>query len=171
MGFIILAASGIALTFTNLRQMSWDQWPAWLAPMSQLAGAAVLGATMVGMLLGHWYLTTPTMSIDPLKRLNRLVCLAGIARLTMSAVVLTLGLTGQVLQDGTSMFTTTSLIFLSVRWVAGVLGPLVVSWMVWRILRYRNTQAATGVLFVGVILAFMGDMFAALLLRETGLPL
>jgi hypothetical protein len=170
-GFIILAASGIALTFTNLRQMSWDQWPAWLAPMSQLAGAAVLGATMVGMLLGHWYLTTPTMSIDPLKRLNRLVCLAGIARLTMSAVVLTLGLTGQVLQDGTSMFTTTSLIFLSVRWVAGVLGPLVVSWMVWRILRYRNTQAATGVLFVGVILAFMGDMFAALLLRETGLPL
>ena len=40
-----------------------------------------------------------------------------------------------------------------------------------RILKYRNTQAATGVLFVGVILSFIGDMTAALLLQETTLPL
>ena len=30
--------------------------------------------------------------------------------------------------------------------------------MVWRILRYRNTQAATGVLFVGVIVTFIGEL-------------
>lgn len=170
-GLIILAVSVLALTLTNLRQGAWSQWPAWLAPLSQLSGAAVLGATTGGMLLGHWYLTAPTMTIDPLRRVNLLLCVAGCARFTMSAIWLALGLFGQVFWEETPRFTSSSWIFLSIRWIAGVIGPLVVSWMVWRILKYRNTQAATGVLFVGVILAFMGDMFAALLLRETGLPL
>ena len=171
-GFAIFVTSVLALTLSNLPQAAWSQWPAWFAPLSQLAGAAVLGATVVGMLLGHWYLTSPTMSIAPLTRLNWLLCFAGLARLTMSAVMLGLGLVGQLLWDGgLSKFTTSVWIFLSVRWIAGVFGPLIVSWMVWRILKYRNTQAATGVLFVGVILAFMGDMTAALLLRETKLPL
>ena len=40
-----------------------------------------------------------------------------------------------------------------------------------RILRYRNTQAATGVLFAGVILVFLGEMSAALLLAELRHPL
>lgn len=172
-GFAVLAASICALTLSNLSQQSWTQWPAWLAPMSQLAGSAVLGATTVGMLLGHWYLTTPTMSIDPLKRVNLLLCLAACMRLTMSALMLAVFWFASWWEDGSSAskFSSSVLIFLSVRWLAGVIGPFVVSWMVWRILKYRNTQAATGVLFVGVILAFMGDMMAALLLQETKLPL
>lgn len=170
-GFAILAMSILCLTLSNLQQTSWSAWPAWLAPLSQLAGAAVLGATTSGMLLGHWYLTAPTMSIDPLRRITSLLCAAGVARFAMSAILLAICLSGRLLWEGTLRFTASTWIFLSIRWIAGVIGPLVVSWMVWQILKYRNTQAATGVLFVGVILAFMGDMFAALLLRETGLPL
>ena len=52
------------------------------------------------------------------------------------------------------------------RWLAGLLGPLVIACMADRILRYRNTQAATGVLFAGVILTFIGEMSAALLYTE-----
>jgi len=43
--------------------------------------------------------------------------------------------------------------------------------MVWRILRYRNTQAATGVLFVGVIVTFIGELSATLVSRELHVPL
>ena len=57
------------------------------------------------------------------------------------------------------------------RWLAGILGPLVISIMAVRILRYRNTQAATGVLFAGVILTFIGEMSAALLYSELHVPL
>ena len=47
---------------------------------------------MVGMLLGHWYLTTPTMSIEPLKRVNLFLGIAGLSRLIASTVaVLFLG--------------------------------------------------------------------------------
>ncbi|GDY08661.1 MAG: hypothetical protein DWI21_15795 [Planctomycetota bacterium] len=138
---------------------------------SEFAGAAVLGSTVVGMLLGHWYLTTPTMSIEPLKRLNLFLGIAGVLRLIVSAAVV-LMLWGGVFDSAetNSRLAAVPKAWLGLRWLAGVIGPIVVSLMVWRILKYRNTQAATGVLFVGVILAFIGDMTAALLLSQTKLP-
>jgi hypothetical protein len=61
--------------------------------------------------------------------------------------------------------------WLVLRWLAGIVAPLVLAVMVWRILRYRNTQAATGVLFVGVIVTFIGELSATLVSRELHLPL
>jgi hypothetical protein len=61
--------------------------------------------------------------------------------------------------------------WLAIRWLAGLIGPLAMALMVPRILKYRNTQSATGVLFAGVILAFMGEMAATLLSNEVGWPL
>lgn len=143
-----------------------------LTAASEIAGAALLGGTVVGMLLGHWYLTAPTMSIDPLKRLNQWLGIAGVLRLLVSTIVVVLLAAGLLdTPDSTARLAAVPRAWFSLRWLAGIIGPLVVSLMVWRILKYRNTQAATGVLFVGVILAFIGDMTAALLLRETGLPL
>ena len=145
----------------------------WLLEVaSEFAGAAVLGGSVVGMLLGHWYLTAPTMSIDPLKRINLFLGAAGVLRLLVSSAVLILWWSGAFdSAEAASRWESVPKAWLGLRWLAGVIGPLVVSLMVWRILKYRNTQAATGVLFVGVILAFMGDIMAALLLQETKLPL
>jgi hypothetical protein len=115
------------------------------------------------MLLGHWYLTAPTMSISPLGRLNAYFGAAAVLRLMFSAAAL---VTAWDRIAGPTQGT-----WLALRWTAGILGPLVVTAMVWRILKYRNTQAATGVLFVGVILVFIGDLTAELLRRELGAPL
>jgi hypothetical protein len=52
-----------------------------------------------------------------------------------------------------------------------VAGPLAVWLMVRQILKYRNTQAATGVLFVGVILTFIGELTADLLFHELRVPM
>jgi hypothetical protein len=131
--------------------------------LSNFATAGVLGGAVTGMLLGHWYLTAPTMSIDPLKRLSLLFGVAVAVRLVVSLVGCVLG--GQNLQDGTHWT------WFAMRWLAGILGPLVISIMALRILRYRNTQAATGVLFAGVILTFIGEMSAALLYSELHVPL
>ena len=49
--------------------------------LSDLTSAAVLGATLTGMLLGHWYLTTPTMSIGPLTWFTKALAVAAILRL------------------------------------------------------------------------------------------
>ena len=146
--------------------------PAFLAIVSEFTNAGVLGSVVVGMLLGHWYLTAPTMSIEPLKRVNLHLGIAGVSRLLVSSAVLWMFVGGTEDADGRLIgLSAAPSTWLGLRWLAGIFGPIVVSLMAWRILKYRNTQAATGVLFVGVILAFIGDMTAALLLSETKLPL
>jgi hypothetical protein len=136
--------------------------PAWQQLISDLASAAVLGATLTGMLLGHWYLTTPTMSIQPLTWFARALFVAALIR--MGASGMTLGLCGWTATD------TTHTLWLTMRLIGGILVPMVTSLMVVRILRYRNTQSATGVLFAGLILVFMGEMTAALLERDLRIP-
>jgi hypothetical protein len=129
---------------------------------SDFSSASVLGAMLTGMLLGHWYLTTPTMSIQPLTWFARTLFVTAVLRMAVSAVVL--------LQFGWSATDTTHILWLSMRLIGGILVPAVISMMVVRILQYRNTQSATGVLFAGLILVFMGEMTAALLERDLGIP-
>lgn len=134
----------------------------WLAPVSALASATTLGAALTGMLLGHRYLTAPGMPLSPLIWLNAGLGLAAVFRLAVSATALVSGfgaLTGS-----------TYWIWLALRWLAGILGPMAACVMVQRILRYRNTQAATGVLFVAVILTFIGELTADLLQRALHVP-
>lgn len=136
--------------------------PAWQQILSDVASAGVLGATITGMLLGHWYLTTPTMSIQPLKWFAVVLGIASAVRLVASTVSL--------ISPGFSSHDTTSVLWLGVRIVGGIVVPAVTSVLVIRILKYRNTQSATGVLFAGLILVFMGEMSAALLERSLQIP-
>jgi hypothetical protein len=138
-----------------------------LTTFSELATALTIGGATVGMLLGHWYLTSPTMSIAPLSTANLCFASAAGLRLVVSAAALAIG--RQTLAEGN--LAGTPLMWLVLRWLAGIVAPLVLALMVWRILRYRNTQAATGVLFVGVIVTFIGELSATLVSRELHLPL
>ena len=142
--------------------------------LTEIAVAAVSGATVGGMLLGHWYLTTPTMSTTPLNRVNWFLLCVAVDRLLFGAIAL--GLFWPFAAEdtaavGATSWTSTHTVWLMLEWTGGILGPLAVSIMVVRILRYKNTQSATGVLFVGVILAFIGEMTGALLRHELQLPL
>ncbi len=134
----------------------------WLATASTFASAATLGAALTGMLLGHRYLTAPGMPLAPLMQLNACLGVASVVRFLVSAMALASAM-GALTQ---SIFW----IWLALRWLAGILGPMAVCVMVQRILRYRNTQAATGVLFVGVILTFIGELTADLLQRALNVP-
>ncbi|MCA9068571.1 MAG: hypothetical protein KDA84_06595 [Planctomycetaceae bacterium] len=158
--FAIMILSGGLLVGSTLT--SWSSWPSWLAALGEISTALSLGGAMTGMLLGHWYLTAPTKSISPLNTLNRLFGLSVGSRLIVSAIALASG--WAMLQSETHW------LWLSLRWLAGIIGPLILVVMVSRILRYKNTQSATGVLFVGVILTFIGELSATLLTRELHLP-
>ena len=130
--------------------------------LSQFVSATTLGAAVTAMLLGHRYLTVPGMPLDPLLRMNLFLGLATVTRFVVSVCWLK-SFNGS-LHGATPTW-------LALRWLAGIIGPAVVVVMVHRILKYKNTQAATGVLFVGVILTFIGELTADLLFREVGVPL
>jgi len=130
--------------------------------LSDFSSAAVLGGVTTGMLLGHWYLTTPTMSIGPLTWFNIAIAVAVFLRLVASGWA--------VAAAGMSLPDTTQQMWLGIRWVGGIVAPGLMAVMVWRILKHRNTQSATGVLFATLVVVFMGEMAAALLEQDTGVP-
>ena len=134
-----------------------------LAVFADISTSTMLGGCMAAMLLGHWYLTSPTMSIDPLKTLTLYFGMAAIVRFVLSSIGLSLG--------WHEITNSTQWMWLTLRWLAGVFGPIAIAVMSWKILQYRNTQSATGVLFVGVILTFIGELTATLLFAELGIAM
>ena len=134
----------------------------WLQLLSDFSSAAVCGSVLTGMLLGHWYLTTPTMSTRPLWWFNVSIVVSVAFRLA--------GSTTAVITEGIQMPGMTHWIWLAVRWLGTIVVPLIVAVLMWRILRYHNTQSATGVLFAGLILVLMGEMSGAMLEQDLNIP-
>jgi hypothetical protein len=66
---------------------------------------------------------------------------------------------------------TETLLWLPVRWLIGFVGPLGLGWMAWETARIRSTQSATGILYVVVILCFLGELTSQLLMTKTGVPI
>lgn len=131
--------------------------------LAEVSSAWLVGSVTTAMLLGHWYLTATAMPLAPLQRLNQFL----ISAVLLRAVVAGYGLATCPVPITDS----TQTIWLAIRWLAGIGGPLAMALLVPRILKFRNTQSATGVLFAGVILTFMGEMAATLLSQEVDWPL
>ncbi len=134
----------------------------WLDP---LVGGLVLGVTMAAMLLGHWYLNAPGMSLIPLKRL----VLAMAAALLLRSLLCGLGLAADFAAEGP--YEMQRWLFVSLRWLAGLAGAAVAAAMAWQTLKIPNTQSATGILYVGVIVTFVGELTSQLLSDESLFPL
>ena len=130
--------------------------------LADFSSAAVLGSVLTGMLLGHWYLTTPSMSLKPLLWFTPFLAIAAAARLAATGWALSV--------NGLPPADLVRVIWLTLRILGGIIAPAVAALAVHKILQYRNTQSATGVLFAVLILVFMGEMSAALLQQDLGVP-
>ncbi len=136
-----------------------------LAALDLSSSGLLLGSTLAAMLLGHWYLNTPGMQLAPLRRLVTLMTVAVIVRGGISAA----GLWLHLQQGGptASLFGT----FLVFRWLTGVFGALLMARLAWLTLKVPNTQSATGILYAGVILVFLGELVSQLLSVDALYPL
>lgn len=155
---VALAAALLAGPRTGARS---DDSP-WINA-DDVASAAVLGAATSAMLMGHSYLIAPAMSLKPLYLLLATVAAALAARAIIAGVGLYLW-TGR---HGAGNLETEMLLWLGVRWLIGLIGPLVLVWLAWETARIRSTQSATGILYVVVILVFLGELTSQLLLAKT----
>lgn len=134
----------------------------WLDPIGE---GLLLGSTMAAMLLGHWYLNAPGMKLEPLKQLTLVVAAAIVLRAALAGWGLSLELAAASPPELRWW------LMLGLRWLAGIVGMLLVTWMTWQTLKIPNTQSATGILYVGVIAAFLGELTAQLLSQEGHFPL
>jgi hypothetical protein len=129
-----------------------------------VAAALVLGSATTAMLMGHSYLIAPAMTIAPLMRL--LAALAGSVVLRIALACVGLWLWTSTRSAGS--LETELLVWLPVRWALGLIAPLILGWMAWETARIRSTQSATGILYVVVIVGFLGELMSQLLMEKTG---
>ncbi len=135
--------------------------------LDPVSGGLTLGVTMAAMLLGHWYLNAPGMRLEPLRKL----VLGMAAAIALRVVVSGVGLGFTLARDAAALETSAFQAMLALRWLAGIVGSLVVAGMTWQTLKIPNTQSATGILYVGVITTFLGELTAQLLSQRTPFPL
>jgi hypothetical protein len=132
--------------------------------LSPLFGGLLLGVTFAAMLLGHWYLNAPGMALAPLKRLLLAMLAAVVVRSALAGLGLGLELNEHRFDLGRSLF-------VALRWLAGLVGAGAVAVASWQTLKIPNTQSATGILYVGVIGTFLGELMSLVLSSETTYPL
>ena len=155
----VLAAAG-ALACLDAADPAGARAPVATA-LADVTSAAVLGAALTAMLMGHSYLIAPSMSLRPLLLLIAALAIAVAARMTVDILVFwTAGRSMGSLDNET-------MLLLLVRWLVGFAGVLGLTWMAWQTARIRSTQSATGILYVVVIFCFLGELTSQLLTAGT----
>jgi len=146
---------------------SEDSWVAILEVGDRATGGLLLGFVATSMLLGHWYLNTPTMKLEPLRRLIILLVIAVLARMVVSGAGAWMQ-TNQFNHSGE--FPPSWVMFLVFRWLTGLVGTLILAGLTWQTLKIPNTQSATGILYAAVVLTFIGELTSQLMSAETMYP-
>jgi hypothetical protein len=136
----------------------------------RLASAFLLGATLSAMLLGHHYLTAPSMSIEPLKRFVRCMAWGLAVRALLAALGGWLWLRG--ITPGRPYDAAVGLpgpsLFLAIRWGMGFVAPALATALTWKTVLIRSTQSATGILYIAMTFVLFGELTALILARDTG---
>ena len=133
--------------------------------VSGLLGGLVMASINDAMVLGHFYLMIKGLPLEALKRSARFVAVVLIARIVWFGLVL-------LFWDGASevLLGTGGVVWTAWRIAFGFFGPLTLLWMVKDTVRLQHTQAATGLLYVAVGFAIMGELAAVYLEMSTGIP-
>ena len=132
------------------------------------AGGLFFGSVLLIMNLGHWYLVSRSL---PFRLLAR-----GAALFAGLAVFRTLYLATAVAshRESEGLRTLTSLehdaLFFLFRVLWGIVGPLALSYFIWRTAEMKSNQAATGLLYVALVFVLIGELLSSYLTVATGFP-
>lgn len=147
--------------------------PWWLAA-GLFLGAVLFGAVVWAMNLGHWYLVSASLPSGLLVRATEAFALLVLLRAAFAAVALgvvaraSAGEGGEALARLLDPMRDGFFFWSRVTW--GLLAPLLLAPFVVKTARMKSNQAATGLLYVGLVFVLVGELLAAYLTRRSGLP-
>ena len=161
-----------SLAFTRLMELGG--WEHWVLVANHVAATALLGAVMLTMVFGHWYLVVPKLSIEPLRMLTK-VYLGAIALRTLTLILTLIVLEYQDAALSWAGIASELLVrqglFFWPRILFGIVAPVILGGMIWSTVQIRHTQAATGLLYLAVVTLLFGEFFSKFLLWSLSLPL
>jgi protein NrfD len=140
---------------------------------SALSSVLLSGAAAAAMILGHYYLVVLDLPIGALRRLTLLL----VAGLVLRSIVVGFGLLGPMSAGlagarlVASGLWSADGIFVWMRLLFGIAGPLSLIGFIWKTVELRSTQSATGILYVQLLLVMSGELLATYLRVAAALPL
>jgi hypothetical protein len=167
-GFCAVAASALSYSGEGSGMAE-----AGLRMLNFLLGSLSLGAAMSGMLLGHWYLVAPELSLVPIKRLTGILLAALAAQGVMLGLTASpeMGAVPSTLVPQVEHLLVAYPYFLLGRLLVGLVGTFGLAALTMWLLREGSTQAATGFLYTAVMTVTVGELIARFLFRLTGVPI
>jgi hypothetical protein len=144
-----------------------------LYPLSFLTSALLLGSVATGLSLGHWYLIELGLPLDPFRRVFKFY----VGTLVVHLSILLLGM-GLLLVAGReaslsslSDLWTDHQPLLWLRFGLGPLASILLAYMIWQTLQIPQTMAATGLFYIAILAAVVGEFLGRFILFRTALPL
>jgi hypothetical protein len=141
--------------------------------MIGVISSLVLGLVTGAMLFGHWYLIDLDMPVDYLRTFVRV--LAVVLVLDIVAMALAIGVVwlggGTLGAHAVDTLLGAHLELLAVRIVLGPAALIALIWMCWQTLKIPQTMAATGLLYIAMMAAIVGEMLGRFILFRTAVPL
>lgn len=169
-------AIGAALIVLTCWYVSLPAWSFAGIFLSVLAGTIAVGAVVLAMTLGHWYLVTPRLPREPLEEMTLLL----LAAIILQAALLVLNVLFDPRQtpDAEAILGSSSLGANPAFWLRiaiGLLFPAALTWMAYLSAKGypKNEMAmmsATGLLYIAVGAVLVGEVLARGLLFLTGIP-
>ena len=141
--------------------------------LTAILSSLVLGLVTGAMLFGHWYLIDLEMPVDYLRSFVRVLAVVlalDIAAMIVSAVLIWLG-GGAAGSGAIASLVGAHLGLLAVRILLGPATLITLTWMCWQTLKIPQTMAATGLLYIAMMAAIVGEMLGRFVLFRTAVPL
>jgi hypothetical protein len=144
-----------------------------LVAATDLSSVMLLGAAAAAMILGHYYLVILDLPISALRRLTVLLIASLFLRSAVVGLALAMGDAGayQDLRAVAAGLWSPDGVFVWMRLLFGLAGPLSLIWFIWKTVEIRSTQSATGILYVQLFLVLSGELLAKYLRVAAGFPL
>ncbi|MHB8482448.1 MAG: hypothetical protein ACYDBV_06905 [Nitrospiria bacterium] len=131
----------------------------YLLPLNFCVSAFLMGSGLVGMNLGHCYLTNIHLPISPYKKMSLLFLFF----LLFQAILTALGLVQfndpHLIKKAVFLENMEGL-FLWIRILVGFLGPLILIFMIIHTVKIRSTQSATGLMYIAMMMVISGEFFS-----------
>lgn len=124
-----------------------------------MTSSLLLGAGVLGMLLGHSYLTRPSLSIVPLRNLAMIFMILVFAEAALAIANLLVMAPSDRLRNALLLNTFEGL-YLWIRLLIGIAGPAVLAPMILQTVKERATMSATGLLYVAMMMIIIGEIFS-----------
>jgi hypothetical protein len=147
--------------------------PTWsiFGPLLMLfAGSVTIGAFMVAMIWGHWYLVKPSLDEKPLNELALIAIVAVGVQLVVTAINAIIPAGATIDSDALLAVSLPENPAFWLRVGIGLLFPIALAYMAYTSSKERSMMSATGLLYIAVGAILAGEALGRGLLFVTGNP-